>query len=774
VGIKKRGGVGNYRNLVNNTIFFPFYCLDKSIYLRTKKSSTFSTNTGVMIKLKELNSEQKKAVEFIDGPSMIVAGAGSGKTKVLTYKVAYLIDKGYAPESILALTFTNKAANEMKERIKQLVGDSAEKIWMGTFHSIFAKILRSEAKNINYRSNFSIYDTEDSTSLVSNIITNLNIDAEGITPNSVRHRISYLKNHMIMPNDFRNHHMQSFIDEKIAEIYVEYQNRLKENNAMDFDDLLLKPIELFKNNKNICQKYKKKFTYLLVDEFQDTNVAQYELLKLLVSKEQLISVVGDDAQSIYSWRGANIGNMLEFKKDYSKHQLFKLEQNYRSTKTILKAADSVIKNNKDQILKTLWTDNAEGELLTLIKCSDEKDEAIQIAKNIKSEISKKKISLKDFAVLYRTNAQSRALEDAFRREKIPYRIIGGIEFYKRKEVKDVIAYLRVISNQNDEESLLRIMNFPQRGIGNTTIGRMIGFARKLELTLFETMGRIFEVIDIKERIQKNVKGFKQLLDKYIDLKDKLSVGELSRALVDELGLIRMFKEENTPEAMSRMENIQELLSALSEFSVQNKNARIEEYLEEVSLVTDVDLLDDEKNIVTFLTVHAAKGLEFPIIFISGCEEDIFPLSNKFSSEATVEEERRLFYVAITRARQKVFVCHARSRYRFGEVAYQSRSRFIDELDPETYSEVNGNIGRKSSQRKTKKEMYYEYFETVDYEDFDQDNKTLRPGSRVMHDKFGLGKVTAVLGAGDMQKATVVFEGNNIKQLMLKFAKLKVL
>lgn len=724
--------------------------------------------------LKSLNDQQKKAVEHDKGPSMIVAGAGSGKTRVLTYKVAYLISNGYKPSEVLALTFTNKAANEMKSRIRELVGAKAEQIWMGTFHSIFARILRIEAKHLNYKSNFSIYDAEDSLSLVQNIISNFNIEIEGITPNSIKHRISYLKNQMIMPDKFRKKHIESFIDEKIADIYDEYQKRLVENNAMDFEDLLLKPIDLFENNFKILQTYKKKFSYILVDEFQDTNKAQYELLKLLLNKGGKICVVGDDAQSIYSWPGANIANMLGFKKDFPKQKLFKLEQNYRSTKTILNAADSVIKNNSGQIKKTLWTENNDGELLTLIKCADEKDEAYQIAKHIKQEISKKKLSLKDFAILYRTNAQSRALEDIFRKEKIPYKIIGGIEFYRRKEVKDIVAYLRVISNQRDEESLLRIMNFPQRGIGNTTIKRMIAFSRKLDLTLFETMARVFEVIDIKERIQKNVKAFKQLLDKYIELKEKLSVGELTRALVDELGVLRMFKEEHTPESMARWDNVNELLSALSDYSNSNKNAMLEQYLEEVSLITGVDMYEEEKNSVTFMTIHSAKGLEFPVVFISGCEEDIFPLSNRFSTDATLEEERRLFYVAVTRAEQKVYLLHARSRYRFGEVAYQSRSRFIDELDEKTYSEVNGGIGRKSSQRKSKKEIYYEYFEKVDYEDFDQDNKTLRPGSRVMHDKFGLGKVTDVSGAGEMQKATVQFEGNNVKQLMLKFAKLKVL
>lgn len=725
-----------------------------------------------MLQLKDLNPAQIEAVEYLKGPQMIIAGAGSGKTKVLTYKIVHLLKKGFKPNEILSLTFTNKAANEMKDRIRELIGKKADSLWMGTFHSIFARILRTEAKHLDYQANFSIYDTIDSLSLVSNIMTDLNIDVDSLTTNSVRHRISFLKNHMIMPEEYRKSHVDSFREEKIAEVYKEYQKRLVEYNAMDFDDLLIKPIELFLKKKSVHKKYCEKFNYLLVDEFQDTNKAQYELLKMLVGKAGNISVVGDDAQSIYSWRGANLGNMDDFQKDYSKSKTFKLEQNYRSTKTILKAADSVIKNNK-QFDKTLWTDNDEGELVQVVKCSDEKDEAAQIAKFIKFEMTKKKMSFNDFAILYRTNAQSRALEDIFRREKVPYKIIGGVEFYKRKEIKDLIAYLRVISNQRDEESLLRIMNFPQRGIGSTTITRMLAFASKHELTLFDTMIRVFEVIDIKERIQKNVKGFKVILDKFINLKDKLSVGELTRALIDELGIIKLFKSENTPEATTRLENVNELLAAITEFSNQDGDVSLDKFLEDVSLIAGIDNYEEEKNSVTFLTVHSAKGLEWPIVFVSGCEDEIFPLANKFSTDSTVDEERRLFYVALTRAMKKVYVLHARSRYRFGEVAYQSRSQFIDELDPKTTKEINGGIGRKSN-RKTKKEIYYEYFEKVDYEDFNQDHKGLRPGSRVMHDKFGLGKVTDVSGSGDMVKATVQFEGNNIKQLMLKFAKLKVL
>ena len=727
-----------------------------------------------MIELKTLNAEQKAAVEYNDGPHVVVAGAGSGKTRVLTYKIAYLLEHGYDPQSILSLTFTNKAAKEMKDRIRNLIGSKADYLWMGTFHSIFAKILRIEAESINYTRNFSIYDAEDSHSLVQNIIADLNLQNDIPSSSAVRHKISYLKNLMIFPEDFKQNHIEAPIDEKIADIYAQYQQQLVVNNSMDFEDLLLKPLELFEANKKVLQKYRKKFSYFLVDEFQDTNIVQYELIKLLATKDGNLCVVGDDAQSIYSWRGADVRNMVNFKKDFPKAKTFKLERNYRSTKAILGAADSVIKKNNNQLDKTLWTDNEEGDLLSLVKCTDEKDEAYQVARLIKEEIHRNKSALKDFAIFYRTNAQSRAMEDVFARERIPYVIIGGIEFYKRKEVKDIIGYMKVLTNQKDEESLLRIMNFPQRGIGMTTIKRMIGFARKHNITLFETMTRVFEVIDIKERIQKNVKNFKMLLDKYISLKGKLSISELSRSLIDELQIIPAFKEENTIESMERLDNIQSLMGSITEFSKARPEATIDDYLQEVSLVTDLEFVEDKKNVVTLMTVHSSKGLEFPTVFVTGLEEDIFPLAKRFQSEASLEEERRLFYVAVTRAQKRVYLTHARSRYRFGEVAYQNRSRFIDEIDPEWIGEDDGGAGKRAN-RKSKKEMYYEYFENVDYLDFSRSkNVNLKVGSRVMHEKFGLGKIAQVVGAGENQKVTVIFEGNNIKQLMLKFAKLKVL
>lgn len=726
-----------------------------------------------MINLEFLNKEQKESVKYIDGPSIIIAGAGSGKTRVLTYKIAYLIEKKYEPDSILALTFTNKAANEMKQRIKSLIGDKAEKLWIGTFHSIFAKILRMEAKYINYTPNFSIYDVEDSEALVTNIITEFNFSLDTYNPNLIRHRISNLKNRMIFPIEFRKKYASTNMDEKFAKIYEEYQKRLVKDNSMDFEDLLLKPIELFENNPKILQKYKKMFQFILVDEFQDTNKAQYVILKTLLNKEKKICVVGDDAQSIYSWRGADLTNMLYFQEDFPNAKIFKLEQNYRSTKNIISATDSLIKKNKNQLEKKLWTDNEEGDILEFFKASDEKDEAVQISKLIKEEIKISKRSFKEFAVLYRTNYQSRALEEIFRFEKIPYVVIGGVEFYKRKEVKDILAYLKLIANPMDEVSLLRIINFPQRGIGVTTIERMIAFARKLDISLYETTGRIFEVIDIKERIQKNVKHFRALIDKYIELKKQLSPSELTRALIDDLGIIRLFKEEDTIDSINRLDNINELLNTITEYSQKNPDATLDNFLEEVSLITDIDMVDDEKNAVSLLTVHSAKGLEFPVVFVSGLEEDIFPLSNKFSPDANIEEERRLFYVAMTRAKEKVYLSYSRSRYRFGEVAYQSKSRFIGEIDADKIREIDGHLGRKSG-RKSKREIYYDYFKNIDFVEFNNGMKNLKVGSRVMHEKFGLGKVSQIIGAGDNQKAVINFEGNNVKQLMLKFTKLKIL
>lgn len=719
--------------------------------------------------LQNLNQAQVDAVVYNSGSHMIVAGAGSGKTRVLTFKIAYLLQEGYLPSEILALTFTNKAANEMKTRIKELIGGKAATgLWMGTFHSIFARILRIESKKLNYEPNFSIYDREDSVSLVGNVLDALGISFDEYNASSIQHKISYFKNQMISPAEYLDHQAQNSIEKKIGKVYQEYNKRLFENNSMDFDDLLLKPLDLFNAHPRVLQKYKKQFKYILVDEYQDTNKAQNSLLKLITGTKRVLSVVGDDQQSIYGWRGAEIRNMLDFQASYPEAKIFRLEQNYRSSGTILKAAQSVIENNKDQIKKTLWTEKPDGEPVTVIKCADEKDEAFQIAKQIKKEITQKKLGLNEVAILYRINSQSRALEEAMRREKLPYKIIGGLEFYKRKEIKDIIAYLRIFANQEDEESLLRIMNFPQRGIGNTSISKMIAFSRKLEISLYGTMARVFEVIEVKERIQKNVKQFKLLLDKYAGLRDKLSLPELASALIDELGILRIYKEENTPESKQKYENVQELLAGISQYAKDNPGKKIEDFLAEVSLISGIDQYKGEDNFITMMTVHSAKGLEFPLVFVTGLEEDIFPLNPKFDSDSRIEEERRLFYVAVTRAQEKLYLTYARSRYRFGEVAYQSRSRFIEELNPETYEELNGGVGRKAGR---KKRAFYDEFYQEGYDDFDQERRSLRVGSRVTHAIFGDGKILQIEGTGEAQKVAVQFEDFGVKHLLVKFANL---
>lgn len=725
-----------------------------------------------MALLDTLNPQQKAIVEYNNGPHVVISGPGTGKTRVVTHKLAYLLDQGVDPESIFCTTFTNKASTDLKQKVRELLGKSdLEFPWVGTFYSVFAKILRIEAKAVGYSTSFSIYDTEDSESLVAHIIEDFNINSEALNPRDVTRRISFLKNSMIFPADLLKKEDRSSVEDKFIRVYQEYQRKIFANDSMDFEDLILKTLELLRNNKKAFNKYKKKFDYFLFDEFQETSLAQYEIIKLLCSKAGKICVIGDDSQSIYSWRGAKHSNIHSFKEDFSRVKQFPLDRTYRSTVAILDAASEIISRNETFVEKKIVTENEEGEHLSLIKCSDEKDEAYQLAKFIKDEIADNKYSYCDFAVLYRTNNQCRAFEDVFVEEGLPFKIYGGIEYYKRREIKDLIAYLKVIINPMDEESLLRIMNFPQRGIGMTTIKRMIAFSKKHEVTLFETMGRVFEVIDIKERIQKNVKNFKILLDKYIVLRDKLSVGELTHALVAELELQRLFNEETTHESLDKIDNLNDFLKSISEFSGKYPQSSIEEYLRIVNLMTDLDGIDESENSIKLMTVHSSKGMEFPVVFVSGLEEQLFPLSTKFSPEATTEEERRLFYVAVTRAKHKVYLSHARARYRFGEVAYENRSIFINEISTNLLKEEDASQNRKG--RKTKKEKIIQKFQSIGYVDWEHQKTLIKQGSRVFHEQFGLGKVLSVVGTGDNQKVTVVFDGNNMKQLMLKFAKLKV-
>lgn len=727
-----------------------------------------------MLKLDNLNPQQREAVTTTEGPVLVVAGAGSGKTLVLTYRIAYLISLGISPSSILALTFTNKAASEMKERIRNLVGKRADYIYMGTFHSIFARILRQEAHLIGYSKNYSIYDTDESESVIKGILKDFNISENHFSPRFVHSLISKAKNQLLNKGNGLEKYFGLY-NKRLLEIYEEYNKRLKNSNAMDFDDLLIKPIELFSNNQELLERYRERFNYILVDEYQDTNVAQYHLLKMLVNENKNICCVGDDAQSIYKWRGAEVRNILEFNKDFPETKIIRLEQNYRSTKSILAVADSVIKNNIYQIPKTLWTSNEQGEKVTITICFDEKDEANYVTRIIASLISSNKYKPRDIAVLYRTNAQSRTFEETLIRSSIPYVIVGGVEFYKRKEVKDVLAYLKLLVNPQDDESFLRIVNFPARGIGDVSIETLRTIARKTEKSLFNSIPDLLKENEIVDRIKKNFRNFYNLISKYQSLIDNSNFYEVIKSFVDEIGILQMYKEEGTEDSIQRYENIIQLLNSIQEFQVNNSEKTLTDYLSEISLISDVDNWEDRKNSVVLMTLHAAKGLEFNVVFIVGCEEGLLPLKRDGDVE-DVEEERRLFYVGCTRAKRKLYLSYARNRNRFGNSYPQVQSRFIEEIDKshtifestplaEIYLKKNSDF---------RSIITDEYSQIDEFDNVTNNSRQLKPGSLVQHDVFGKGRVIYLDGYGEHQKVIVEFKSGIKKHLMVKYANLKII
>ena len=738
--------------------------------------------------LNELNQKQQEAVRTLEGPVMVVAGPGSGKTRVLTYRIAHLIKIGVPAYQILALTFTNKAASEMKERIVQLVGADSRNLWMGTFHSIFARLLRVECEKLGFQKNFTIYDSNDSLVLVKHIMRERGIPTQQFSPQAIRSRISGSKNQLVQPQSYAERTTDIF-EEKTAIVYLEYQKQLKQNNAMDFDDLLLKPIELFAGNKKILAKYQDRFRFILIDEYQDTNRAQYVLIKHLAEQFRNICVVGDDAQSIYAFRGADIRNILDFQRDYPDAKIIRLEQNYRSTKNILSAADQVIKKNVDQISKDLWTENTSGDAITILGCEDDRDEAAGIVSHLFEESRRLKIDLKDIAVMYRTNAQSRSIEDSLRRNSIPYVIVGGIEFYQRKEVKDVLAYLRVLGNPLDGENFRRIVNTPARGLGDVALRQLEDSARARGISLLEASGHAEALAALSANARRSFSALASMFQKYLALKGSMSISELSRALVDEIGILRLFKEEGTPESMARWENVQELLSAISEFSADRPDASMEDFLQEVSLVADVDELDKSHNAVTLLTLHSAKGLEFPVVFITGLEEGLLPFYTSQIDRKELEEERRLYYVGITRAMQKLYLTYARVRFRFGEMTYQSPSRFLDEIDQTAVERIStgqrhtprsvtasarsgGRIPGTAPRKPVDPDSHYFSDESPDYENPPPEN--LRIGALVEHETFGPGRILNIAGSGESLKAVVQFQSVGRKSLLLKYARLKVL
>lgn len=721
--------------------------------------------------LKSLNLQQKKAVIEVDGPVLIVAGAGSGKTRVLTHKIAYLIDIGVPPQNILALTFTNKAAQEMRMRISKLVNSEAVKqIWAGTFHSLFARILRLEAINIGYSSSFSIYDSEDSFQIIKRIISEGSYSRNKITPEIVHSTISLSKNQVISAEDY-SINVSTPVEKEIASIYREYQDTLRRNNAMDFDDLLVNTYELFFSFPDILEKYQERFTFILVDEYQDTNRVQYLVLKLLSKKYQNITVVGDDAQSIYRWRGADIRNILEFQKDFPKAKIFRLEQNYRSTKSILGAAESLIRYNKQQIDKNLWTENKEGELIEIFICDNAKNEAKTVVSKIKDLINSQQYEYKDIAILYRINSQSFEFENALRSENINYLIVGGMSFYRRKEVKDILSYLRILVNPYDDEALLRIINEPPRGIGKISLNHIYSYAKNHSFSLFQTLKEIEKIPNIQQRVKVIVTEFIDWIEEKIGkINTKVASFDEIRDYILESGIIDMYQQLGTDEALDRIDNIETLLSDLFDFLKNNTDSTLEAYLQQISLISDIDEKDLSSNQVKLMTLHSAKGLEFPVVFIVGLEQGIFPLVRYGSNRDDEEEERRLFYVGLTRAMERVFLSYAKSRYRFGMDNYQLPSKFLSEIDGR-YLKYDSQFNKPKGQYSYS--SFSDTFDSKDFNDYDQTNdNVLKIGDMVLHPFFGVGKIEKLEGFGSNLQALVYFETVGRKRLMVQYAKLK--
>mgnify|MGYP001356043823 CR=1 FL=1 len=711
--------------------------------------------------LNSLNPQQRKAVEMVGGPILIFAGAGSGKTRVLTHKIAYLVKEvGITADHILAVTFTNKAANEMKARVSDLLKKDISTMSVGTFHSISAKILRREIHQLGYDNNFVIYDTEDSRAVIKKVIRNLNLDEKTFVPKGVQAQISKAKNQLISPELFTDT-ANGFRDEKTSEIYSQYQATLQSSNALDFDDLLLKPLQLFSEHPHRLEYYQDQYQYVLVDEYQDTNKPQFEFVHALSTEHRDICVVGDDDQSIYSWRGADVNNILNFEETFSDANIIKLEQNYRSSKTILECAWSVVSRNTSRAEKKLWTENDEGEKVSLIECADERDESWQILKSIRDEINNKDKSFSDIVILYRTNAQSRIVEDALRREGIAYQIIGGTKFYDRKEIKDVLAYLRLILNPADSVSFDRIVNFPPRGIGKTTLKKIHSVAANNAMNYLAVLDEMAR-LSVGEKQKKSLFEFNQLIHKFKSAYNKENIISITTDLLQDIDLKSYFINQNTQEALERWNNVEELVNSIADFSENREEASLGNFLEEVSLLTDIDRWNDSDKAVTLMTIHSAKGLEFPVVVVAGLEEGLFPLGKSLYEEDEMEEERRLFYVALTRAEEKAYLTYAHARRRFGGAPIPAApSRFISEL-PTNYIDKNNE-----------KKSYLNVSPTSDAKpDGSNRIESIKSGTEVEHKIFGRGRVLAIDGMGETAKLTVIFSGNVRKKLIAKYAKLK--
>jgi len=766
--------------------------------------------------LNDLNEAQRNAVVNYQGPSMVIAGAGSGKTRVLTYRVAYLLSQGIDPFHVLALTFTNKAAREMKERITNLVGPEARNVWMGTFHSIFSRVLRIDGYRLGYTPQFTIYDTEDSKRLLRNIIKEMDLDPKVYQPGYVLHRISAAKTNLMTARQYNDDPEITAADQSsgkghIGQIFLSYSERLKKSDAMDFDDLLVNMNALLEHFPEMLLKYQRKFEYILVDEYQDTNYCQYLILKRLAANNENICVVGDDAQSIYAFRGANIQNILNFRKDYPDHMVFKLEQNYRSTKNIVNAANSIIVNNKDQIFKKIWTQNDEGVKLRLIRAKSDTEEGTLVANAIFELKMNRQLPNSSFAILYRTNAQSRAFEESLRKLNIPYRIYGSLSFYQRKEIKDLLAYFRLAINNKDEDALNRIINYPARGIGQTSMEKILVAASDKGVSPWEIIEKpVWFGLGISSSTRARLEEFVTMIRSFsVQVKTK-NAYDLARTIATTSGILKDLYEDQSPEGVSRFENVEELLNAISEFmdsprplleETPEQTAdlpefrTLDEFMQEVSLLTDSEDKDkSDRNHVSLMTIHAAKGLEFPHLFVTGLEENLFPSIQSLNNRADLEEERRLFYVAVTRGMESVTLSYAENRYRWGDLISTESSRFIEEID-EKYIDIPRKVsmfdhsldfrkikGADSAESFTKISLTGKKLKKITPGLTSQapsagnteDMKDLQPGMMVEHERFGQGKVLQIEGEGNNRKATVFFQAVGQKQLLLKFARLRIL
>lgn len=772
--------------------------------------------------IEQLNEAQRAPVLHKDGPLIVIAGAGSGKTRVLTLRIAYLMQQGVDAFNILALTFTNKAAREMKERIANIVGASeAKNLWMGTFHSVFARILRAESDKLGYPSNFTIYDTQDSQRLIGQIIKERQLDKDVYKPNQVLHRISSYKNSLITVKAYFGNPELMEADAmakrpRMGEIYQEYVDRCFKSGAMDFDDLLLKTNELLSRFPEVLMKYQNRFKYILVDEYQDTNHSQYLIIKALSDRFQNICVVGDDAQSIYAFRGANINNILNFQKDYEGVQTYRLEQNYRSTKNIVEAANSVIDKNQTKLDKVVWTANDEGNKIKVHRSITDAEEGRFVASTIFEEKMRNQLGNGDFAILYRTNAQSRAMEDALRKKDIPYKIYGGLSFYQRKEIKDVLAYLRLVINPKDEEALVRVINYPTRGIGATTLEKLNIAANHYKRSIFEIIEHIDKIdLKINSGTRNKLSDFVTMIKNFQVINENHDAYYLTDYVVKKTGLIQELKKDATPEGVTRLENIEELLNGIKDFTegqkeVDGARGALSEFMEDVALATDMDNDKSDDDRVALMTIHLAKGLEFPHVFCVGMEEDLFPSAMSMNSRTELEEERRLFYVALTRAEKQAYLTYAQSRYRWGKLIDCEPSRFIEEVDskfleyltapdsnyrytgglnPDIFGEVDKSKFRLKKPVSGTPPKHHESAEKNKYShdirklkkvssatssNTRTEDVNLSEGQLIMHERFGRGKILKIEGAGADKKAEIIFDTTGVKKLLLRFARLKVI